>query len=285
MQSPRFIFNRSFFENPKEYGDLKLFQIGRRYCKENEIISAHTHQNNYELTIVTGGEGTVSTNGASYPLKSGDIHLSIPCDIHEIKASSSSKLEYDYFSFEYKDGEFNNELKKISTKLFDTGSRVFVNPKISNLVGNAISEFSSEKPYSFEILKNIFNQIAIYVIRDFSNVKDGRGKFTENEILCYQVMNYVDTHIYSIINLENIAPKFNYNYSYLSSLFKKTTGKTLFDYFQSRKLETAKVLILEKRYKISEIAEILNYSSPFAFSKAFKLKYGVSPKNLQSTAN
>lgn len=271
-------------ENPKEYGNLKLLQIGRRYCKENEIISAHTHQNFYELTIVTGGEGTVTTNGASYPLKSGDIHLSIPCDIHEIRASSSSMLEYDYFSFEYKDGEFNSELKKISAKLFGTGSRVFVNPKISNLIGNAISEFSSEKTYVNEILENIFNQIAIYLIRDFSNVKDGTAKFTENEILCYQVMNYLDTHIYSISNLETIAPKFNYNYSYLSSLFKKTTGKTLFDYFQSRKLETAKVLILENKYKISEISEMLNYSSPFAFSKAFKLKFGISPKNMQINA-
>ncbi len=272
-------------ENPREYGDLKLLQIGRRYCKENEIIYAHTHQNFYELTIVTGGEGTVSTNGESFPLKSGDIHLSTPCDIHEIRASSTSKLEYDYFSFEYKDGEFNSELKKISAKLFGTASRVFVDPKISNLIGNAISEFSSEKPYAPEILKNIFNQIAIYLIRDFSNVKDGTAKFTENEIFCYQVMNYVDTHIYSITNLENIAPKFNYNYSYLSSLFKKTTGKTLFDYFQSRKLETAKVLILENKYKISEIAEMLNYSSPFAFSKAFKLKFGVSPKNMQLNSN
>jgi two-component system response regulator YesN len=170
-----------------------------------------------------------------------------------------------------------NELKKISTKLFGTGSRVLVNPKISNLIGNAISEFSSEKPYAPEILKNIFNQIAIYLIRDFSNVKDGTAKFTENEILCYQVMNYVDTHIYSITNLENISPKFNYNYSYLSTLFKKTTGRTLFEYYQDSKLKTAKCMLGENKMKIGEIAEQLNYSSVYAFSKAYKKKYGVSP--------
>ncbi len=267
-------------DTPNVYGNLTLLQIGRRYCSEGEIIYAHTHQDFFELTIVNGGEGVVVSNGESFPVKSGDSHLSIPCDIHEIRASENSKLEYDYFSFKILDGELKNELSKISRKLFGASSRVFADPKINNLLGNAISEFSFEKPYSREILENIFNQIAVYLVRDFNDVEHQTPKFSENEILCYQVMNYIDTHIYSITNLEFIAPKFNYNYSYLSNLFKKTTGKKLSDYFQSRKLETAKVLILENKHKITEIASMLNYSSPFSFSKAFKQKYGCSPKNL-----
>ena len=267
-------------ELPKIFGDVSLLQIGRRYCDEDEIIYPHTHQDYFELTIVTGGEGTVYSNGESFFVKSGDCHLSIPCDIHEIRANKNSKLEYDYFSFKLAIGELRTELGKISRKLFGQNSRVFTDPKIANLIANAISEFSSEKPYSNEILQNIFNQITIYLIRDFNDVEHQTSKFSENEILCYQIMNYIDTHIYSIQNLESIAPRFNYNYSYLSNLFKKTTGKKLSDYFQSRKLETAKVLILEKKYKVSEIASMLGYSSPFSFSKAFKQKYGFSPKNL-----
>ncbi|MBO7213894.1 MAG: AraC family transcriptional regulator, partial [Clostridia bacterium] len=33
-------------------------------------------------------------------------------------------------------------------------------------------------------------------------------------------------------------------------------------------------------YKISEIASMLGYSSPFSFSKAIKQKFGSSPKNI-----
>lgn len=265
---------------PNVYGKLSLLQIGRRYCSEGEVISTHTHQDFFELTIVNGGEGVVISNGESYPIKSGESHLSIPCDIHEIRAGKNSKLEYDYFSFRFSEGDFNKELGKISRKLFGKSSRVFTDPKISTLLGNAISEFSSEKPYANEILENIFNQIAVYLIRDFNDVEHQAPKFSENEILCYQIMNYIDTHIYKIPSLESIAPRFNYNYSYLSNLFKKTTGKKLSDYFQSRKLDTAKVLILEKKYKITEIATMLGYSSPFSFSKAFKQKFGCSPKNI-----
>ena len=82
--------------------------------------------------------------------------------------------------------------------------------------------------------------------------------------------------------LYELSEKFGYNYSYLSHVFTSTTGKTPGEYFREKKLEAAKILILENRKKISEIAEMLNYSSAFAFSKAFKNHFGVSPKVLQS---
>ena len=97
-------------------------------------------------------------------------------------------------------------------------------------------------------------------------------------------MNYIDTHIYSLTSLDELATKFNYNYSYLSSLFSRATGKTLREYYLERRLEVARTMVLEKNKKIWEIAEMLNYSSAFAFSKAFTAKYGVSPKQMRQQA-
>ena len=91
-------------------------------------------------------------------------------------------------------------------------------------------------------------------------------------------MNYIDTHLYAITNLESIAETMNYNYSYLSALFKKSTGYTLFSYYHKKRLDVARQLILENTLKMTEIAEILNYSSLYAFSRAFKAAYGVAPK-------
>ena len=78
-----------------------------------------------------------------------------------------------------------------------------------------------------------------------------------------------------------LLDQFNYNYNYLSALFKKTTGKKISEYYQSRRLETARTLLNSKK-KIGEVSEMLNYSSPFAFSKAFKRSFGVSPKQYQT---
>ena len=275
---PRYHFVKDYQNSPLNLNSVNIVQIGRRFCSQNEIIPAHTHKDYYELTIVTAGEGIVKSNGESFNVKSGDLHLSIPCDIHEIVACGDTALEYDFLSFTCNDNELKSELKKISNNLIKVNSRIISDSKINSLISNAILEFSSEKPYGKKLLENAFNQIIIYLIRNFNNVSKDAIKLTETEILCYQIMHYIDTHVYSIQNLEDIAPKFNYNYKYLSSIFKKNTQKTLYEYFQSRKLETAKVLISEKKYKISEISSMLNYSSPFAFSKAFKNKFGYSPK-------
>ena len=275
---PRYHFVKDYQDSELNLNDISLIQLGRRYCSHEEVIPTHTHKDFYELTIVTSGEGTVISNGKSFPVKAGDVHLSIPYDIHQIIASSNSELEYDFFAFRVLNEELYSELKKISNAPTIINARTFVDNKITELISNAISELSTEKPYGNKLLENIFSQIVIYLIRDFNKPTLEKVKYTQSEILCYQIMNYIDTHIYSIINLEDIAPKFNYNYRYLSTIFKKTTDKTIFDYFQSRKLQTAKALISENKYKLSEISTMLNYSSPFAFSKAFKKKFGFAPK-------
>ena len=95
-------------------------------------------------------------------------------------------------------------------------------------------------------------------------------------------MNYIDTHIYSLKNLEDLADITDYSYGYLSALFKKTTSNTLSNYYHEKKLDAARLLILENKYKIIEIAEMLNYTSVYSFSKAFSNRYGVSPRNYKS---
>lgn len=277
----RYHFVKNFTDNELDLGSVNLIQVGRRFCSREEVIPAHTHKDYYELTVVTAGEGVVVSNGESFKVKSGDLHLSIPCDIHEIVPTNSSELEYDFISFTCNDYELKNELKKISNSLIKINSRVFQNRNITTLVSNAILEFSDQKPYANKLVENIITQIIIYMVREFNNVSKSTLKLNETEILCYQIMNYIDTHVYTLQKLEDVAPKFNYNYRYLTTLFKKTTGKTLHEYFQSRKLETAKVLISENKYKICEISSMLNYSSPFAFSKAFKNKFNVSPKFIE----
>ena len=95
-------------------------------------------------------------------------------------------------------------------------------------------------------------------------------------------MNYIDTHIYSIKKLEDLAKITDYSYGYLSALYKKTTSNTLSDYYHEKKMDAARLLILENKYKIIEIAEMLNYTSVYSFSKAFTKRYGISPRNYKA---
>lgn len=273
--------NNIYFDNPLKFDDIRLIQIGRRFCEPSAIIPAHPHLNWFELTIATSGSGIVSTNNQPHKINTGEIYLSFPCDIHEIRATENEKFEYDFFSFYCDNGEWNTALEEIIKNYRSPAKRTFRDNKISALIGYALTEFSTDKIYFKEVASGIFHLILAYLIRDFSNITQETATISDAKIICLQLMNYIDTHIYSVQNLESVAEQYNYNYNYLSALFKKTTGKKLSEYYQNRRLETARTLLNAKK-KIGEVSEMLNYSSPFAFSKAFKRSFGVSPKQYQT---
>ena len=124
----------------------------------------------------------------------------------------------------------------------------------------------------------------IYLIRDLERESAPRVRGASHaDAICYKIMNYIDTHICTISSLEELSDAIGYNYSYLSDLFKETTGNTVSSYYRGRRLELAMEMLREGRMSITEIAERLGYSSLYAFSRAFKEKFGVSPKQYERT--
>ncbi len=273
--------DKNYLSSPRAFGEITLYQIGRLYSKSNTTVDTHVHGEFYELTVVIDGCGTVTTNGIPVRVARGDVYLSFPCDTHKIESDREKPLKYDFFAFATTSEPLKNELERVSLEYSPAEKRIFRDERVSFLVGNAISEFDGARLCAEKLLENIFAQIIIYTARSFSE-KHGEQRFdrvTEAEALCYRMMNYVDTHIYSMKKLEELSEVMGYSYGYLSALYKKTTSNTLADYFREKKLEIARLLVLEKRLKIGEIAETLNYTSVYAFSKAFKNRFGESPEN------
>jgi AraC-like DNA-binding protein len=166
-------------------------------------------------------------------------------------------------------------------------TRVIKDERIKPLISNAIAEIDSENFQSTELLTALFKQAVIYTVRAFQNLNPQKpyDNATQNEILCYKLMNYIDTHIYSMKNLSDLAKTTDYSYGYLSTIFKKTTKDSLLSYYQRKKLDVARLLILERKLTVTEISEMLNYSSVYALSKAFTKQYGMSPRAYQTSNN
>lgn len=276
---PKYHLNKYFYPSPLKFSDIFLIQIGRLYFSPSDSVHMHTHKQFYELTIITDGEGWVKTNGIEMPVSRGDIHLALPCDTHEIRSSANAPMKYDFFSFYTENESYNEKLCEICGYL-SPSDRIFRDERISALICNAIMEFVNKECFSEELLYSVFNQIIIYLIR---NAEHGTAAIrsrgvSQKETVCYQLMNYIDTHIYELTSLREFEKITSYNYSYLSTLFKETTGSTLSSYYQNKRLEAARQLILEGNETITKIAELLNYSSIYSFSRAFKEAYGVTPK-------
>lgn len=280
QEQKHYHLNKNYIADPLAFGDFRLFQIGRLYCTEHTVVDKHAHIDWFELTIVTGGRGTVITNGTEVAVKPGDIYLSFPCDFHAIVSDSGEPLRYDFCSFKTDDVSFSEELKRIMESHIHPDCRIVRDDVIASLVSGAIAELDRDDGFTERMMEASFTQILVRLLRAFSSDADHehtRSSATEAEALCYRLMNYIDTHIYTLSGLEELAEVTSYNYSYLSSLFHKTTSGMLTDYYRQRRLETARLLIDEGGHSITEIAALLRYSSIYTFSRAFKEFFGTSP--------
>ena len=284
MKEQNYHLNKHFFKEPLQYDGISVYQIGRMYCKEGSVVSAHVHTDLYELTIVTSGGGEIVTNGVATTVKRGDIYLSMPCDTHEIRSGGEEALKYDFFAFTCQKEGFKQELEHIMEHYYSPVNRVFQDERVRQMIGDAIAELNGERLFSEELLAALFRQIIIYTIRGFRQIAPDKqlDTVTSAEVLCYRLMNYIDTHVYSMKNLEELSEITGYSYGYLSALFKKTTSQTLAHYYYEKKLDVARLLILEERFSITEISEMLNYASVYSFSKAFHKRFGESPRIYRS---
>lgn len=68
----------------------------------------------------------------------------------------------------------------------------------------------------------------------------------------------------------------------LSVIFKKETGKTLFNYITDYRIQKAKQMLDEGNYKIYEISERVGYGSSQYFSQVFTNLVGISPKKYKN---
>ncbi len=87
-------------------------------------------------------------------------------------------------------------------------------------------------------------------------------------------------HIGEPLTIKELSRKAAINECYLKKGFKEMYGTTIFDFFQSQRMEHAKYLLYEKGLSVTDVSAILGYSSISHFSTAFKKHTGIKPCEL-----
>ena len=87
-------------------------------------------------------------------------------------------------------------------------------------------------------------------------------------------------HISEPLTIKALSRKVAINECYLKKGFKEMFGTTIFDFYQSQRMEHAKYLLYDKGLTVTEVALLLGYSSISHFSTAFKKHTGIKPCEL-----
>ena len=89
-------------------------------------------------------------------------------------------------------------------------------------------------------------------------------------------------HIGEPLTIKELSRKVAINECYLKKGFKEMFGTTIFDFYQSQRMEHAKYLLYDKGLSVTEVSLMLGYSSISHFSTAFKKHTGIKPCELLS---
>lgn len=87
-------------------------------------------------------------------------------------------------------------------------------------------------------------------------------------------------HIGEPLTIKALSRKVAINECYLKKGFKEMFGTTIFDFYQSQRMEHAKYLLYDKGLSVTEVSAMLGYSSISHFSTAFKKHTGIKPCEL-----
>ncbi len=101
-------------------------------------------------------------------------------------------------------------------------------------------------------------------------------RMAENS-LASAVVQYIDTHVRETPSLPQLCTHFSVSRALLCRIFRESVGQSPVDFWIHRKMKEARRLIREGQYNITQISELLGYTSIHHFTRMFKRVTGQAP--------
>ena len=264
-------------DNPFNYSNisssLDISEIYTKFYQEkgtNYNFSGEKHSY-WELTYVDKGELLTTIDGVSYHLKQGDLIFYAPMQFHT--QSTFEKISSSYLTINFKMNFNHADL--LCNKIFSIQRDSYF------IVTRLIEELSNNNLYSDDLSLCYLKELIIQMLRldnsHFHSKPTTHMQQTyENELL-NDILLYIDDNIYEKISVSTLCDHFCISTSMLHSLFRKNMNNTAKNYINELKLSKSKELIRNSTHTLSEISEMLGFSSIHYFSKKFKSYFNISP--------
>ena len=264
-------------DNPFNYSNisssLDISEIYTKFYQEkgtNYNFSGEKHSY-WELTYVDKGELLTTIDRVSYHLKQGDLIFYAPMQFHT--QSTFEKISSSYLTINFKMNFNHADL--LCNKIFSLKRDSYF------IVTKLIEELSNDNLYSNDLSLCYLKQLIIQMLRldnsyFHSKPTTHMQQTYENELL-NDILLYIDNNIYEKISVSTLCEHFCISTSMLHSLFRKNMNNTAKNYINELKLSKSKELIRNSTHTLSEISEMLGFSSIHYFSKKFKSYFNISP--------
>lgn len=234
----------------------------------------------FELELFLGGKGYQILNGRRHEIEEGSIHLLTTSDFHEMYWESDISqvgIRFDYTKID----------KELIKKIYSVGHDIIFKIEgrdyefIKNLIFIMMDHSDNANGFLTDIfMKSAIETILVLLLKKLLPQKQEKStgrNYIQNAAI------YLEMNFKSNPSLEEVARHVGLNKNYFSEIFSKSTGKSFVRYLADLKLDHSKNLILSSNMSVKEICFSSGFNSFSNFSRAFKLKYGVSPLQYKKT--
>lgn len=230
-----------------------------------------------KLYLIENGIGSITILGKKYHPSRGDLIL-IPTGTLD-SYTSSTKAPYTkywcHFDADITSISLNNYLQ-IPFVYTITNEQEF---EFCKAIFKDLTYFDhTTNPIASLKTKALLLELLFYYFEKHKN--NIKLKITHDRM--HSLVEYIDNNLYRKITVSELAEHVHLNPNYFSKLFSATFGSSASEYINTRKLEYAKLMLIDYDFSIEEIAYKLGYSSPFYFSTIFKKEFGCPPSTYRS---
>lgn len=296
--------NKTFFSFPTSY----LPQVTNANTVTIDLPYIHYRRNptEYILYIITDGVMFLTEGETEYTLQAGDFLLLDPSRCHF--GRESSRCTYYYIHFlcpdireqsmsgqEYQQILRNQRLLSTSTNEADSlETTPLILPKYCHLDDKS---FLNLDTYALTIKLNFHDPLEGHQILTSSalvilltmlerTLTDlALENETAEELIAFQIIAYLKIYYYERLRSSDISNHFHGNFDYLNRKFKRTIGKTIFQWLNEYRITVARHLLQTGYYTNGQIAARTGFNNEFYFSQVFKKITGMTPTEYKSHAD
>ena len=238
----------------------------------------HTH-NHTELFFIVSGKGQFLIQDQVFPVDVNKLVIINPNVLHTEVSLNAQPLEYIVLGIggiELATGENSNGQFCILDH--------FESAEISSCLRNILREMELKNTGYEDICQAYMEILIIRLMRNTAlNVPEEPQAVSGNR-QCAAIKRYIDLHFKEALTLEQLSEEAHMNKYYLSHAFKREYGVSPINYLISRRIDESKYLLAETDLSMSQIAQLLGFSSLSYFSQVFRKANGSSPLEFRQSS-
>ncbi len=240
---------------------------GRRSALE---VGPHYHSH-YEIIYVKQGHSLISIDGCVYPIRSGDLVIALPYQVHHIQDLTPC----DSYLFIVPDNiceEFRSVFSQ-SVPVSPVLHKVDEQKDLSRLLKVAIDTLESDQPFSGEMVKGFLIVILGLAFRQMefiANQKDNTDTFR-------QIVKFCTENFDQPLSLEQLSEQFFLSRYQISRLFSQNLGMSFPRFLSGIRIMEA-CRLLRSGASITDASLGSGFATIRSFNRCFLEQTGMTPK-------